>query len=273
MSRVFWFCFPLFLLMHLVSFALSVQIYCRCVFWLTSSFKEETENHSKDGKEAMKGGCISKQETHTIVSHTGSNAHTFRHRTHWCVAVVAALVHVSMLWLQSLASFAEDHGRSKVTAFLDRAASLCPFLAVSLVCQCVFRQGECVSEAFAELPDRAGSSVHLIDCLFAILSLLQLLYVLAFHCHISPLISFFLSHCLFLFFWKLSFVVSRPLLLFHCLLDLFSHLNACKFLHRRYQQHRKPLFPSIWWQEERLQMWTALSVPPSLSLFFLFSFH
>lgn len=238
-------------------------------------FKEETENHSKDGKEAMTGGCISKQETHTTVFHQAlTHTYTFRHRTHWCVAVVAALVHVSMLWLQRLASFAEDHGRGKVTAFLDRAASLCPFLAVSLVCQCLFRQGECVSEAFAELLDWAGSSVHLIDCLFAILSVLQLLYVLAFHCHISPLISFFLSHSFFLsFFWKLSFVVSRPLLLFHSLLDLFSHLNACKSLHRRYRQHRKLLFPSIWWQEERLQMWTVLSVPPSLSLFFLFSFH
>lgn len=48
---------------------------------------------------------------------------------------MAALAHVSMLCLQSLASFAEDHGGGKVTAFLDRAASLCHFFAISPVCR------------------------------------------------------------------------------------------------------------------------------------------
>lgn len=48
---------------------------------------------------------------------------------------MAALAHVSMLRLQSLASFAEDHGGGKVTAFLDRAASLCHFFAISPVCR------------------------------------------------------------------------------------------------------------------------------------------
>lgn len=48
---------------------------------------------------------------------------------------MAALAHVSMLRLQSLASFAEDHGGGKVTAFLDRAASLCHFFAISPACR------------------------------------------------------------------------------------------------------------------------------------------
>ena len=46
-----------------------------------------------------------------------------------------------MLWLQSVASFAEDQSRIKGTAFLDRAASLCPFLAVPPVCRACLDSG------------------------------------------------------------------------------------------------------------------------------------
>lgn len=67
---------------------------------------------------------------------------------------MAALAHVSMLWLQSLASFAEDHRRGKVTAFLDRAAFLCPFLTVSLVCHACLDGGVCVSDDFAVLTEQ-----------------------------------------------------------------------------------------------------------------------
>lgn len=180
-----------------------------------------------------------------------------------------------MLWLQSLASFAEYHGRGKVTAFLDRAASLCPFLAVFSSLSCVFRQWECVSEGFAVLLDWAGSSVHLIDCLFAILSVLQLLYGLAIHC--LPLIS--LSLFFFFYFWKLSLVISCSLLLFYLFPDFFSLLNPCKSLHCCYRRHRKLLFPQCW-KLTSIYLMTRGKTPdvnsflyPSLCVFLHFFFH
>lgn len=151
--------------MHLFSIALSVQIYYRCLLWLTSCFfLEKTEKHSRYGKEAVKGGCISKTtimcterrnweaetgNTHLSLSQKQTHIQT-RAQTRWSVAIVAVWAHVSMSWLQSLASFfAEDHGGGEVTAFLDGAVSLCHFLAVcpaccacsdsGSVCVCVWR--------------------------------------------------------------------------------------------------------------------------------------
>ena len=150
--------------MHLVSFALSVQMYCRCVFWV--HFLKKGQKKTGQSPERGRGGRVhqGRSETamictkpshvrlkgwdrqHTPSSLPLSHTHTLTHSQtqacrHWCVAVVAAPAHVSMLWLQSLASFAEDHGRGKVTAFLDRAASLCPFRAAPPVCRACWDTG------------------------------------------------------------------------------------------------------------------------------------
>lgn len=93
----------------------------------------------------------------------------------WCAAVVAAQAWVCMLCLQNFASFAEDWGRAKVTAFLDRTALLCPFLAVGWVCQ------EYLDKR-SVFPDSAGSLQHLIDCLLDVLLVLQLLSASVAHC-------------------------------------------------------------------------------------------
>lgn len=212
---------------------------------------------SYEGKEAER----LRQETHTSV--WPSQTHTFRHgaRTHWCAAVVAALAHVSMLRLQSVASFAEDHGGGEVTAFLDRAASLCHFLAVSRVCR-VCSASVCLKILQSCQTEQVDSST------FDRLCVCHFVGVATFICFSCPL-PYFPSFSLlgFLFLKDFSLLLSDPFP------DLLSRLNPRTSLHRCYQQHRKLLLPSIWWQEEGLQMWSALCVPPSLSVFFLLSFR
>lgn len=189
--------------MHLGTFALFVQMYCRCVFSLTSFLKRRQRNR------AMKGRCISKttlictersskgkemerlrQETHTCVSLTQTH-------THWHVAVVAAVAHVSMLWLQSVASFAEDHSRIKGTAFLDRAASLCPFLAVPLVCRACLDSGSvCLTVLQCWQTEQV---VHFVGAATFI----------CFSCPLSYFLSYLILSCLYfsINFWKIFLVL------------------------------------------------------------------
>lgn len=237
----------------------------------------------------MKGGCISKttiicaersyegketerlrQETHTSVFVLQTQTHIqMQAWTQWCGAVVAALAHVSMLWIQSLASFAEDHGRGKVTAFLDRAASLCHFFCL-VCCACLDSGSVCLKVLPSCQTEQVDSSI------FDRLSVCHFVGAAIFICFSCPppyfpsylplsLVVFFL----FLKAFSRSQPSSTPVSLLPSLIVPAQSLS----LHHCYRQHRKLLFPSIWWQEERLQMWNVLCVPPSFSLFLLLSFH
>lgn len=104
------------------------------------------------------------RNAHLCVICTDTHALRTRARAHWCAVEVAALADVSMLRLQSAASFAGV----QVTSFLDGAASLCPFVAAPRACRgCLGWFWRLCSVA---TPSRYFGTFH---CLFALLLLLH----------------------------------------------------------------------------------------------------
>lgn len=144
-----------------------------------------------------------------------------------------------MLWLQSLASFTEDHGRGKVTAFLDRAASLCSFLAVCLVCRTCLDRGSvcrclCARCQTEQVFQQNWKTVCLLFCLCCNVSC-----PLPYSRLSPPPLRVFSP----VFVVLKAFIISHPLFMFHSFTGYFFHLTSCKSLQCCYQQHRKLLFP------------------------------